>query len=121
MALTQQVATVIDKLLVLSHEDKVVWQETADENTFLAALPKFVITIAMGSERVAPFDPNEIYFLPYYQVRVLDQSGKILEEASISKTDPYFKESSELHELARRRALQVDAQLSELLSSLDRI
>jgi hypothetical protein len=111
MELTQQVAALVFKLLELSQMDKVDWQETADEKAFLASVSKFVVTI--GKE---DFDPR-----PDYLLRVADQTGKTLEDARVSRREPYYTELESLYELARRRALHVDEALSDLLSSLENI
>lgn len=109
--MTEQFAALIEKLLALSREDRVSWEETADEDTFLATESRFVVTI---EQRRGDWDSL------YYRVRISDKSDKVLEDASVSSADPRYAETKELYELARRRALRVDAQLSELLLSLDR-
>lgn len=108
--MTELVAALIQKLLALSKEDRVNWEETADEDTFLATESRFVVTI---ERRVGDWDSR------YYCVRISDKNDKMLEDSTVYSGDPQYAEARELYELARRRALRVDAQLSELLSSLD--
>jgi hypothetical protein len=111
MVLQEQTAKLVAKLIELSAQGKVRWQETADEDTFLASVGKFVVTIAKtrGSE---------------YCFVVADQAGKTLEEIRESN-DSFTREDdyrfAELHELARRAALDVGKALSEMLSSLEQI
>ena len=111
MALQDQIAKLVDKLAELSEQGKVRWEETADENTFLASVAKFIVTIAKPNA-------NE------YSLTVADQSGKTLEEAREQEGSSYYVDYQRLaglHELARRTALRVDEALSEMLSSLEQI
>jgi hypothetical protein len=94
----------------LSREGKVNWQETAGEQTFLAAVAKYVVTIRESNWNGST----------EYDLEVSDQSGKTLENASVS-SGPLFADLSELHTLARRHALKVDEALTDLLSSLAEI
>ncbi|MEO5926896.1 MAG: hypothetical protein ABIR70_23985 [Bryobacteraceae bacterium] len=114
MALTEQIELLIQRLLALSKEDKVNWQETAIEQKFLAAVSKYVVTIEEATW-------NGLH----YTLEVSDQTGKVLEAVTVTpdlKIDSRsFDELSELHTLARRRALKVDAALSDLLSDLAEI
>lgn len=106
---TAQVVLLFDKLLDLTRDGKVDWQETAEEDTFLAAVPKFVVTI--GKERGS-----------VYHFEVADEFGRTLERivseelprAGVNLSDKL----APLHDLARRRALHSDAAISDLLSSL---
>jgi hypothetical protein len=110
MALQEQTAKLIDKLIELSEQGKVSWQETADENTFLASVNKFVVTIAKPDYQSG------------YEFVVTDQVGRTLEEArAIGNQDAYYERLGLLQELARRSARNVGEALSDLLSSLEQI
>jgi hypothetical protein len=103
----------VDKLIELSQRNKVGWQETADEDTFLASVGKFVVTIAKQSRKS-------------YSFTIADQAGKTLEESREEESgflidDVHYDRLVKLHELARRRALNVDQALSEMLYSLEQI
>jgi polyphosphate kinase len=110
MALQEQTTQLVNKLSQLSAQGKVVWQETADENTFLASVAKFVVTIAKISD-------------DFYTFTIADQTGKTLEEVREDSGYPNhdFKRLAELHEVARRAALNVEGALSEMLTSLEQI
>jgi hypothetical protein len=118
MAFEPQIDRLIEKLTELTRGDKVVWQETADENTFLTGVGKSVVTV--GRVRTDTSAPCFI--------RILDETGKTIEEAfapSVSAgRDTGLQEWDRLrilHELARRNALKSERVVSDLLSSLEAI
>jgi hypothetical protein len=120
MAFQEQVVKLVERLTSLSAEGKVEWEETADEDTFQAAISKFVVTVGKAGSDV---DSD-------YHLRILDQAGKVIEQATVSRYLPQFERSyvnpewadlHDLHEYARRRALHVEEALSDLLSSLEGI
>ena len=102
----EQAVQLIDRLLELTRNNKVEWQETVENNTFLAAFPKYVVTIGKSEDA--------------YRFGVADEFGKTLEDVAFAKSENrYLSEDFEqLHSLARRHALHSDAAISELLSSL---
>lgn len=111
MVLTPQIESLIQRLLTLSKEGKVDWEETVVEQKFLAALSKYVVTIEEGTW-------NGLH----YDLEVSDQFGRVIDAVSVtpefkSGTEPFDK-LGELHALARRRALKADASLSDFLSDL---
>jgi hypothetical protein len=120
MAFQEQIAKLVERLTKLSRDGKVDWEETAVVDTFQALVSKFVVTVAKAGSHA---DAD-------YRFTVLDQAGKVIEEAVISKYDddvvytPPHKEwltLHQLHDLARRHALHTDEALSDLLSSLEEI
>ena len=112
MAHQEQTAKLVDRLIELSGQGKVSWQETAEENTFLTSVGKFVVSIAK---------PEAFAF----NLTISDQAGRTLEETRDYVNDfyssPDYTRVSKLHELARRRALNVDAALKEMMYSLDQL
>ncbi len=46
MALTKNISTLVDKLISLSREGKLAWEETVDEDTFLTAVSGFGVDIS---------------------------------------------------------------------------
>jgi hypothetical protein len=112
MALQEKTAKLVDKLIDLSGQGKVSWEETADENTFLTSVGNFVVSIAKPEASV-------------FTLTISDQAGRTLDETRDHVNDfytsPDYSRVSTLHELARRRALNVDAALTEMLSSLEQI
>lgn len=110
MALQEQMSKLIDKLIKLGQQDKVDWQETADETTFLAPVSKFVVQVSRANA-----EPNADYHF-----EISDPTGKTLDEARVAfrYQDPDYQRLAWLYESARRRALNVDEAYAELLSSL---
>jgi hypothetical protein len=116
MPLQEQTAKLVDKLIELSEQGKVNWQETAEEDAFLASVGKFVVTAAKADLQY-----------PGYTFTIADQVGRILEEARVEDrgtyegADHYYSRLAALFEMARRQALKVDEALTEMLSSLEQI
>jgi hypothetical protein len=115
MAFQEQIDKLIEKLTELTRADKVVWKDTAAENTFLAAVGKSVVIV--GRVRTDPAAPCFI--------RILDDTGKTIEEAFAPAVGDTSLQDWErlrtLHELARRSALKSEKVVSDLLSSLEAI
>jgi len=51
MTFSEQIDKLVAKLTELTARDKVDWQETANLNTYLARVDKFVVTINKGGSR----------------------------------------------------------------------
>jgi hypothetical protein len=117
MAFPGQLDILVTRLTELTERGRVEWQETANPNTYLAPVGKFIVTIAKADSEG---DPD-------YSVRILDQTGKAIERASAMFASPTSEAGGDwvrlrdLHEAARRRALHSEKVVSELLSSLDQI
>lgn len=115
MALHEKIDQLVTKLMVLTEAGKVTWDATADEDTFLTTLGKFVVTLKkeerhFGAERYNAF-----------RFKILDAGGKALEEAyEVTQTNDWERLRT-LHDLARRKALHVEEALSDLLASLEHI
>jgi hypothetical protein len=119
MAFEAQIDKLIEKLTELTRADKVIWQDTADENTFLTTVGQSVVTV--GRVNSGPSAPCF--------VRILGDTGKTIEEAYAPNLASPNREVAiqdldrlrVLHELARRSALKSDKVVSDLLSSLEAI
>lgn len=114
MALTKKISTLVDKLISLSRDGKLAWEETVDENTFLTAVSGFGVDISKAG--VSPFSD--------YRLRVSDQVGKTLEDVRVKRSgadSEDWEKIDELFEIARRNARDVDAALTTLISSLEKI
>jgi len=69
MTFSEQIDKLVAKLTELTARDKVDWQETANLNTYLARVDKFVVTInKQGSEVFGG-----------YSFQILDGSGRAIE------------------------------------------
>jgi hypothetical protein len=133
MAFEEQIDKLIEKLTELTSGEKVIWQDTADENAFLTSVGNS--TVVVGRLRS---DPGAPYF-----VRVLDDTGKTIEEATAFLDVSEINDAStlmanmlkhvrdralqdwaslgKLYKLARRSALKSEKVVSDLLSSLEAI
>jgi hypothetical protein len=117
MAFEAQIDKLIDKLTELTRADKVVWQETAAENTFLTGVGETGVTVGRVNS-----NPSAPCF-----IRILDATGKTIEEAyapnlAMPDRDIAIKDMDRLRsllELARRSALKSEKVVSDLLSSLE--
>lgn len=110
---TRFVAQLLDRDLL--------WEETADPETFQVRLDSFVVEVA---EKVDPTDGET-----YYTVTLYNSAGKRLEELYrymlnagllnelTGKTSD--QALSSLYEAARRRALNVDKSLEDAMKELD--
>ena len=119
MTFSEQIDRLVAKLTELTARDKVDWQETANLNTYLARVDKFVVTInKQGSEVFGG-----------YSFQILDGSGRAIEGVIAPYKGPERSASSntnwerlrDLYEIARRQALHSEKVVSDLLASLDRI
>jgi hypothetical protein len=93
------------------------WEETAQENTFQVAFPKYVVQIALI--------PDEQMYATY-SLRILNDRNVVIEEVTPDSLNPYEPKSyedskrifRELYEAARRQALGVEQALDTLLQKL---
>jgi hypothetical protein len=119
MAFESQIDRLVEKLTDLTREEKVVWQETAADNTFLTGVVQSVVIVGRVNS-----DPSAPCF-----IRILDASGKTIEEAyvpdfSSPDRDIALQDLARLRtllELARRNAMKSEKVVSDLLSTLEAI
>jgi len=119
MAFPEQIEKLVSKLTELTETDKVDWQETANENAFLAPVGEFVVTVSRGG--------SEVY--GGYSFQIMGRTGRTIDGALAPFVGPEnnqagsenWRRMSHLHELARRSALKADQAVSALLSSLEQI
>jgi len=117
MAFQEKIDQLVTRLTELTESGKLSWEETADEHTFLASVGKFVVTLGEVPEYLRIDEEGPF---PRYRFKILDETGKTIDEASGTPGENWTR-LSHLHELARRSALHVDEALSDLLSSLEHI
>jgi len=118
----ERLRTLVDRLRELSGENRVPWTETADERAFQAALKGGVVSISQEEGGYSYGEPTYRYV-----IRFFDPAGKLLDSATAEDfPERYafaggkqpFEALSELHDMARRKALKVDQALDALLESL---
>ncbi len=125
MALQPQIVKLVEKLTELTRQNKITWETTADEDTFLTSAGKSVVTI---SRRGATDEDAD------YRIQLLNDVGQVVEEATATLSDfvpaelrrnlgrrVEWEQTRSLHEMARRSALHADEAVADLLMSLEQI
>ena len=110
-----EISDILTKLLERTNQDRISWQTTADEKTFLAVLGSSSVSIDEDYSRSG----GRVYVL-----KVLNQEGREIERISskiplAEDVNTSNRELSELYIKARRVALGVDSQLDSLLQELE--
>ena len=105
-----EIADILSTLLDRTNQDRVRWQTTAADETFLVVLGNSSISI--GEEY---YDASE----KQYTLKVLNQEGREIERMDSVTSSLYDRELSDLYLKARRVALGVDSQLDSLLQELE--
>ena len=106
-----EIADILTTLLERTRQDKVGWQTTVDESTFVAVLGKASVAI------------ENLEYEGTIALRILNQEGREIESMvgggrssqTILEEDEQLKE---LYSKARRIALGVESQLEDLLKEL---
>lgn len=107
-----EITDILTTLLERTRQDKVGWQATADESTFVAVLGKASVAI------------EDIRYDGMIVLRILNQEGIEIESmvgvgASTKTTQEEDEQLKELYSKARRVALSVDSQLEDLMKELE--
>jgi hypothetical protein len=103
---TEKDIALVDYLLKLAQEGKLKWEPTARADEFTASLRgKYNIVVA----RLRPRYDYE----PDYSLRLVDES----EQELVRVSDRDRSAVTELFELARRKSLNVDVVIDEILGS----
>lgn len=104
------VADILSTLLERTNQDRIRWQTTADDETFLVVLGNSSVSISEGSVGSYP---------KQYTLKILNQDGREIERMDSVQPSPYDYLLSDLYLKARRVALGVDSQLDTLLQELE--
>ena len=100
-----KIEEILERLHELSSEDKIAWSATADPSTFSAVLGNSSAIISRGESN--------------FHFKLLNSLGDDLDELySGDWGNPLIEY---LYELARRRALKVDAELDDVLVELSQL
>lgn len=108
MALPPQAAQLVEKLNAAGAQSKVAWEDTAEENTFLASVAKFVVTVSKTASG----------YYPAYSLTIADQSGKTVDEGHVKRPEDGYEAVAELWENARRSARNAKVAYDEMLAFL---
>jgi hypothetical protein len=103
---------IIDNLVRKTEEGKLSWNPTVDENAFVCVLEgEFTFKIVEfpyeGEERVA--------------FSMTDKANSEIFRLAASIGDRFYQKLAELHEVARRAALDVEGKLNQVSDILKRI
>ena len=119
MEFPAQILKLVSKLIELTKEDKLAWEETGNRNIYLAKIDKANVLVGKSG--------SDVY--GGYTLQIIDESGHVVDgalalyasrdtdRAAFSRWD--FLQS--LYDLARRSALKSDKVVSDLLSTLEAI
>ena len=104
-----KIEEILDRLIELSNEGKVAWVRTVDASTFSAVLGNSSVLISKDETGLS--------------LRLLNSAGEDLEHITPADTGEFWgsPRMEELYELARRRALNVDAELDNVLVELNQL
>ena len=106
------ISDILAKLIDRTKQDKVQWQPTASEQTFVAVI---------GNNSVMISSPRGL-LVPDVILRILDKNGRELGRLdSTSEGGNRTAELRQLYETARSVALSAPNVLEELLEELERI
>jgi len=100
-----EISDILTTLLERTRQDKVGWQTTVDESTFVAVFGKASVSIV------------EFGYPETVMLRILNQEGRQI-ESTAGTTAEEDEQLKELYSKARRIALGVDSQLEDLLKEL---
>jgi len=104
----QLVSTVLDK----TKAGKLIWEETADENLFIASVGgSATVEVRRPSSDYSPTAENY-----YYTLCLLDENGKVLWVIDEPQTL-----IQELFGLARKIALRIDEKVEAFLETLQKL
>ena len=109
-----KVEEVVDKLLERTEQNKIGWETTVTENTFITVVGNLGVSI--GLPRPALIDDT-------VRLRVHDKTGEVVQELKADRNGygaTYYK-LRELHQKAKLKAQGEDTGLDELLAELERV
>lgn len=101
-----EISEILTKLAESTDQGKIDWKPTVNEQAFMAAIGNLSVVIQweIGS---------------YPLLKILDSSGSEIDRPDGQTHSESRDDLFELHEQARRIALQVDRKLDELLKTLE--
>ena len=112
---------IMTKLIEKSRDGKITWRDTAGKQKFLTMLGETGVAIDHDS------------VTGVYELQVVDNRGRVIESVSsgygayeislreASRRKEMIENMKDLHEIARRSALNIDATLDKLSIHLDAI
>ena len=109
-----KIKEVVDKLLERTEQNKIGWQPTVTENTFIAVVGDLGVSIALP--RPALIDDT-------VRLRVHDKAGEVVQELNADRIGygaTYYR-LRELHQKAKLKAYGESSGLDELLAELERV
>ena len=107
-----EITDIITKMLERTNENRISWQSTANEDTFIAVVGDTSTSVSTSD------GGDQVLF------RILNKEGREIERydtdfATVENWEPFDKAVRELYTKAKRVALGVDSQLDDLLKALE--
>lgn len=106
----QRTHRILSRVYDKSLKGEVAWQDTYHEGRFAVYLPDSAMTI----ELVTTFRE------PRYKFTITNERGTVVDEVIVASTDDAYVWVSELYELARKKALAVEARLDSVLTTIEK-
>jgi hypothetical protein len=104
----------VNKVLVATLNDKIDWQPTAQADRFSASFGgKWTVLVTATFDRYGPPPAAQPFY--DYDLTLRDSAGEQILRIDSEHNDRI----SELHELARRRALKVNEAIEDFMKELD--
>ena len=103
-----KIETILEKLHQLSKEGRIAWKPTVDPLTFSVVLGESSAHVSKDMQGT-------------YHFKLLNSSGDDLDHVFYSRGIPGDSRIEDLYEIARRRALNVDAELDNVLVELNQL
>jgi hypothetical protein len=121
MAQTPEYVPVLTKLLEKTRQRKIDWKATYDELTFLCAIEgQYAFSVSKG--RLDSGEPYRALIMrDKDQVEIFNLQATAPTPASSSENDALFVTIDELHDEARRIALDIDKKVAAVADILDNI
>ncbi|MBI1389974.1 MAG: hypothetical protein GC154_16155 [bacterium] len=110
MPISDKELELLNRIQEKTHGHEMGWEATADENTFIAAVPEFSLSISYRK----PKYENSFY----YSLTISNHLGQIVAEIKASQYDENKDALQAIFEGARRVAFNADGEIEKLLTAL---
>jgi len=109
----QKLVALLQRLLEQTAEGEISWEETAARDFYQVAFPSYTVQIGEREEESGTLD---------FVLRIFNKDNQLMEEAGAgdlrSELDNAYNQMRQLYTAARRKAMEVDEALDNILSSL---
>ncbi|HKO36409.1 MAG TPA: hypothetical protein VJV21_08015 [Pyrinomonadaceae bacterium] len=105
----EEYAELVEELVSKTHDGTIEWKTTVNQREFLAYFDKFTLSTRGGTDD----EENS-----YVTVTLKDTTGRNLDSFTIWDSDPDWMKLSDVHNTARRRALNIDGAIRAIVTEL---